>query len=58
MQSLPTQHLALMAVKAGPSTLGSEELVHKKFCPTMGGKAPQKEFLQAGKVKKPRKYQP
>ena len=24
----------------------------------MGGKAPQKEFLQAGKVKKTRKYQP
>ena len=24
----------------------------------MGGKAPQKEFLQAGKLKKPRRYQP
>ena len=50
--SLPTQQLAQMAAEAGPSKSGGEELAHKKLCPTMGGKAPQKEFLQAGKVKK------
>ena len=47
-----------MAVEAGPSALGQEEPVRRKLQPTMGGKAPQKEFLQAGKVKKTRKYWP
>ena len=46
-----------MAAEAGPSALG-EEPVRRKLNPTMGGKAPQKEFLMAGKVKKTRKYQP
>ena len=55
--SLPTQQLAQMAVEAGPSALG-EEPVKRKLHPTMGGKAPQKEFLKAGKVKKTRKYWP
>ena len=55
--SLPTQQLAQMAVEAGPSALG-EEPAKRKLCPTMGGKAPWKEFLKAGHVKKPRKYQP
>ena len=54
---LPTQQLAQMAVEAGPSVLG-EEPARRKLHPTMGGKAPQKEFLKAGKVKKPRKYWP
>ena len=54
---LPTQQLAQMAVEARPSVLG-EELVRRKLCPTMGGKAPWKEFLTARKVKKTRKYQP
>ena len=57
LSSLPTQQLAQMAAEAGPSTLG-EEPAHRKLCPTIGGKAPQKEFLKAGKVKKPRKYRP
>ena len=56
--SFPTQQLAQMAAEAGPSKSGGEELAHKKLCPTMGGKALWKEFLQAGKVKKTRKYQP
>ena len=30
------------------------ELARRKLQPTMGGKAPQKEFLKARKVKKPR----
>ena len=55
--SLPTRQLAQMAVEAGPSALG-EEPVRRKLQPTMGGKIPWKEFLQAGKVKKTRKYQP
>ena len=46
-----------MAVEAGPFASG-EEPAARKLCPTMGDKAPQKEFLAAGKVKKPRKYQP
>ena len=54
----PTQQLSHMAAEAGPSKLGEEEAVRKKLKPTVGGKAPQKEFLQAGKVKKTRKYQP
>ena len=37
---------------------GGEELARKKLQPTMGGKAPHKEFLKATKVKKTRKYQP
>ena len=54
---LPTQELAQMAVEAGPSALG-EEPAQRKLHPTIGGKAPWKEFLRAGKVKKPRRYQP
>ena len=55
--SLPTQQLAQMAAEARPSALG-EEPAQRKLCPTIGGKAPWKEFLKAGKVKKPRRYQP
>ena len=55
--SLPTQQLAQMAAEARPSALG-EEPAQRKLCPTIGGKAPRKEFLKAGKVKKPRKYWP
>ena len=54
--SLPTWQLSQMAVEARPSKSGGEEPACKKICPTVGGKAPQKEFLQAGKVKKTRKY--
>ena len=56
--SSPTQQLAQMAAEAGPSTSGVEEPARRKLQPTMGGKAPQKEFLQVGKVKKTRKYWP
>ena len=54
---LPTWQLAQMAAEAGPSASG-EEPGQRKLCPTIRGKAPQKEFLKAGKVKKTRKYQP
>ena len=54
---LPTQQLAQMAAEAGPSALG-EEPARRKSHPTIGGKAPWKEFLKAGKVKKPRRYWP
>ena len=47
-----------MSVESRPSALGKEEQVRRKLQPTMGGKAPQKEYLQAGKVKKTRKYRP
>ena len=53
--SSPTQQLAQMAAEAGPSASG-EEPAKRKLHPTMGGKAPQKEFLKAGHVKKTRKY--
>ena len=56
--SLPTQQLAQMAAEAGPSISGQEEPAKRKLQLTVGGKAPLKEFLQAGKVKKTRKYQP
>ena len=55
--SSPTKQMAQMAAEAGPSTLG-EEPAKRKLCPTVGGKAPGKEFLKAGKVKKTRKYWP
>ena len=55
--SLPTQQLAQMVLEAGPSASG-EEPVRRKLHPTVGGKAPQKEFLTARKLKKTRKYQP
>ena len=51
---LPTWQLAQIAVEAMPSTLGKEEPVRRKLWLTMGCKAPQKEFLQAGKMKKTR----
>ena len=57
-QSSLTQQLAQMAAEARSSTLGGEELARKKLHPTVGGKAPRKEFLKAGKVKKTWKYQP
>ena len=53
----PTRQLVQMAVEAGPSASG-EEPARRKLRPTVGGKAPQKEFLKAGKVKKTRKYRP
>ena len=53
--SSPTWQLAQMAVEARPSTLGREEPAHKKFWPTVGGKAPWKEFLQVVLLKKPQK---
>ena len=55
--SLPTQQLTQMATEAGPSASG-EEPAQRKLHPTVGGKAPQKEFLKAGKVKKTRQYWP
>ena len=55
---LPTQQLAQMAVEAGPSTSDVEEPARRKFQLTVGGTAPWKEFFQAGKVKKTRKYWP
>ena len=55
--SLPTQQLVQMAAEARPSALG-EEPARRKLHPTIGGKAPRKEFLKAGKVKKTRKYRP
>ena len=57
LSSSSTQQLAQMAVEAGPSVSG-EEPAKRKLCPTVGGKAPQKEFLKAGKVKKTRKFWP
>ena len=54
--SLLNRQLAQMVVEVGPSMSGGEEQARKKLQPTMGGKAPQKEFLKAGKVKKTRKY--
>ena len=54
--SSPTQQLAQMAVEARPSMLGGKEPARRKLLHTVGGKAPQKEFLKADKVKKMQKY--
>ena len=53
LESLLAQQLAQMAAEAGPSMSGGEDLVQRKLSPTVGGKAPWKEFLKASKVKKP-----
>ena len=47
-----------MAAEAGPSTSAGEEPAQRKLWPTVGGKAPQKEFLKDGIWKRPQKYQP
>ena len=47
-----SQQLAQMATEAGPSMLGGKEPARKKFYPTVGEKAPRKEFLKAGVIKK------
>ena len=57
-ESLPTWQLTQMAAEAGPYMLGGEEPDHKKLQLTVGGKAPQKEFLQAEPLKKPQTYWP
>ena len=57
-QSLLTWQLAQMAAEARPSTLGGEDLAQKKLHPTMGGKAPKKEFLKTRVVKKTWNYWP
>ena len=53
----PTWQMAQMSVEAGPSMLGGDEPAHKMLQPTMGGKAPWKEFLWAAPLKKPWRYQ-
>ena len=53
-QSSPTWQLAQMAAEARPSMLGREEPARKKLWPTVGSKAPWKEFLKAGNIKKTR----
>ena len=50
--SSPTRQLVQMVLEAGPS-----ESARKKLMPTAGDKAPCKEFLKAGMLKKPQKYQ-
>ena len=55
--SSPTRQLAQMAAEAGPSVSG-EESPRRKLCPTVGGKAPWKEFRKGGKEKKTRRYRP
>ena len=57
LSSLPTDSWPRWLQRPGPSALG-EEPAQRKLCPTIGGKAPWKEFLKAGKVKKTRKYWP
>ena len=57
-ESSSTWQLAQMAEEARPSMSGGEEPAKRKLQLTVGGKAPQKEFLKAGKVKKPQRYQP
>ena len=53
-----TWQLAQMAAEVRPSMLGGKELAQRKLRLTIGGKAPQKDFLRAGMVKKPQRYWP
>ena len=55
--SSPTQQLAQDGCRGWAICFGRGACL-KEVPPTIGGKAPWKEFLKAGKVKKPRKYQP
>ena len=57
-QSLPTWQLAQMVAETRPSMLSREESTRKKLCTTVWGKAPRKEFLKAGVIKKRRKHWP
>ena len=51
------RQLAEMVSGAGPSTSVGEGLAQKKHQPMMGGKAPRKEFLMAGLLKRSWRYQ-
>ena len=52
-----TWQLAQMAVEVGPSGISRVESA-SSIRPTIGGKAPHKEFTQNGLMKRPWKYQP
>ena len=56
LETLWTWQLAQVTVEARPSMPGGEELARRKLWLTVGGKAPWKKFLWAGKVKKPQRY--
>ena len=58
LESSLTWQLAQMATEAGLPMSGGEEPAQKKLQLTVGGKALQKEFLKARKVKRPQRYQP
>ena len=57
-ESSPTRQLAQMATDVGPSSSTGEDPVQKKLWTTVGGKAPRKEFLKAGLLKRFWKYWP
>ena len=52
------RQLAENATKVGPLMSAGEEPAQKKVQLIMGGKGPRKEFLKAGQLKKPQRYQP
>ena len=54
--SSPTRQLVQMVSEVGPLTPAGEELARKKLWSTVEGKAPRKEFLKAGMLKKSQKY--
>ena len=55
--SSPTWQLAQMVAEAGHSEKSRAESA-SSIRPTVGGKAPHKEFAQKGLMKRPQKYQP
>ena len=56
--SSPTRQLAQMATEVKALMSVGEKPVQKKLWLTMGGKAPRKEFLKTGLLKRPWKYWP
>ena len=56
-ESSPTRQLVQMAAEVEPLMSVEEKPAQKKLWPTMGGKDSRKEFLKAGMLKRPWKYQ-
>ena len=54
----PTWQLVKLVAEVGPSEPARVEPAKKMLRPTMGGKAPQKQFPMAAQLKRPQKYWP
>ena len=58
LESSSTRQVAQMAAEVGPLMSAGEEPARKKLQWTVGGKAPRKEIVETGMVKRSQKYWP